>query len=139
MSLSRYPGAPVKIGDSNMQDFETCNDVSNLQIQLGLAKRNRDTTLIQSTKSKIGNVLRNLGELKLQERRAEYFQRVNGLRAKGLPTVSPGNILQEAEGSDATHAIAHFMMSCTRELDLGCSVEQRAKDFMELLVDYLAY
>jgi hypothetical protein len=75
------------------------------------------------------NLIETLSHLKLQEKRAAYFEHVDSLRAYGLPTAAS---LGEMRSS------AQFLQSCARELEEGCSVEQRTHHYMGLLVDYLA-
>jgi len=90
-------------------------------------------------------ILFTLSQLKIQEKRSEYFNRVDSLRAQGLPTVDIseesglGKALPGKRGSSAAAAIARFLQSCTKTTDEGSPVEQRSKLYMELLVDYLAH
>lgn len=80
----------------------------------------------------------------MQEKRARYFNRVDSLRAQGLSTTDavkecgPENIISRKRSHGAEAAIARLMQSCTSDAD-ECSVEQRPKVYMELLVDYLAH
>lgn len=142
MSLSRDAGAPVGISVEERKAFENRRDVCDLRAK---AEQARGTKAFRSLKSQINTLLQALSELRLEELRAEYFSRVDCLRAQGLPTSassrandSDGTSLK-ARSDDALVAVAQFISSCTPELDIGCSVEEHAKQYMELLVDYLAH
>ena len=145
MSLSRDAGAPVNITEKDLKDFENRNDMRGLRSELDNVQHTGSKPDVRSIKSKIKDHVQTLSELRLGEIRAEYFRRVDRLRAEGLPTsASPQQAdanwaLQNVQASGGSFPVAQFISSCTPELVEGCSVEQRAKKFMELLVDFLAH
>lgn len=134
MSLSRDAGAPVDVSVEDSEEFEKRCDMQGLRADLERA-RQRDNKEIRSAKAQIENLIETLLHLKLQEKRAAYFEHVDSLRAQGLSTAASSGGMRS---SGALSAVAQFIQSCARELEEGCSVEQRAQHYMELLVDYLA-
>lgn len=144
MSLSRDAGAPVAVDAEDLEEFEKRRDMRDLRADFEKARQTSDKEGARSIKSQIENRVKTLSDLKMQVNREEYFERVDSLRARGLPTTALGEAdidgaSRKVRSNGALSAVAHFVQSCSRELDEGCSVEQRAKDYMELLVDYLAH
>ena len=145
MSLSRDAGAPVVVDAQDLEEFEKRRDMRDLRADFERARRTSDKKAAQSIKSQIENRVKTLSDLKLQVKREEYFERVDSLRAQGLPTTTFSGeadidgASRKVRSNGALSAVAHFVQGCSRELDEGCSVEQRAKDYMELLVNYLAH
>ncbi|KAF1973216.1 hypothetical protein BU23DRAFT_568519 [Bimuria novae-zelandiae CBS 107.79] len=134
MSLSRDAGAPVDVSSEDLGEFEKRRDMQGLRADLEKA-RQRGSKEIRPVKAQIENLIETLSHLKLQEKRAAYFEHVDSQRAQGLSTAASSGKMRS---SGALSAVAQFLQSCARELEEGCSVEQRAQHYMELLVDHLA-
>ncbi|KAL5371794.1 hypothetical protein DPSP01_013996, partial [Paraphaeosphaeria sporulosa] len=131
MSLSRDVGAPVAVGAKDL-GFKKRHDMLGLRVDLEKA-RQRGKKEIRLIKAQIKNLIKTLSHLKLQEKMAAYFEHVDSLRAQELSTAASSG---EMRSSGAPSAVAQFLQSCAREPEEGCSVEQRAKHYMELLVNY---
>lgn len=103
-----------------------------------------DQKALRSIRSQLETLIGTLSSLKVQEKRARHFHRVDSLKAQGLSTIdaakecAPENTISRKHSYGAAAAIARLMQSCTSDVD-ECSVEQRPRVHMELLVDYLAY
>ncbi|KAF2184554.1 hypothetical protein K469DRAFT_578956, partial [Zopfia rhizophila CBS 207.26] len=143
MSLSRDTDAPVDPSADDLQEFEMRNNVSDLRASLEVAWHAGNEKKSRSIKLQAENLIATLSSLKVQEKRAEYFDRVDSLRARGLPTLcsseqsSLGKALSKKHGNSLVTAIAEFLQSCTNDVDEGSPVDQRSKVYMNLLVDFL--
>lgn len=143
MSLRRGVGAPVGPTVEDLQEFERRNGVRGLRTSLETARQAEDKAF-RSIKSQLDNFFETLSHLKMQEKRTEYFNRVDSLRAQALPTLDSGECglgkaLPRKRGNGAAAAVAQFLQICTDDVDEGSPVEQRSKLYMDLLVDYLAH
>lgn len=84
ISLSRDSGAPIYLSKEELQTFEGRSDLTSQRKSLKAAKDARDVDTTKSTQSSIDTLISTLSGLKIQEKRAEYFNRVDNLRARGL-------------------------------------------------------
>ncbi|KAF2731199.1 hypothetical protein EJ04DRAFT_16250 [Polyplosphaeria fusca] len=145
MSLRRDADAPIDLSVEDVQEFEKRNDVSNLRASLKTTQLAGDKKEAMSIKSRVEYLIETLSSLKVKELRDAYFDRVDSLRARGLPTLCSseesglGKALSKKRGNGSAAAIAEFLQRCTYDVDEGSSVEQRSKVYMNLLVDYLAH
>ncbi|KAI1085901.1 hypothetical protein F5B19DRAFT_264814 [Rostrohypoxylon terebratum] len=80
MSMSRDANAPVDITAKEYRAFEQRSDVVMLRRSMDNATDSKERTRFRS---KVNNLLRTLSQLQLEKNRAEYFKRVDYLRAKG--------------------------------------------------------
>jgi hypothetical protein len=145
MSLSRDAGAPVDPSTEDLQSFEERNDVRSLRAALDLSQQARDTKALRSIKSQIENLIETLSNLKVQERRTEFFNRVDSLRAQGLPTVDPSmecgteKTLSKKRCIGGAEVVAQFLQACDKNVDEDHLLDQCSRRYMELLVDYLSH
>ena len=70
-----------------MREFKQRKDVYNLRRSLKAAKRAGDHKVMTALNGQLRYIIKILSSLKVQEKRAEYFSRVDRLRALGLPTI----------------------------------------------------
>ncbi|RYO80969.1 hypothetical protein DL762_007375 [Monosporascus cannonballus] len=84
MSVSRDANAPVDITMDEHREFEKRNDVGGLRYEIATAKNGNERTKLRA---KLHNLLKTLRKLKLDEKRDEYFRRVDYLRAQGMATI----------------------------------------------------
>ncbi|KAF2473897.1 uncharacterized protein BDR25DRAFT_125901 [Lindgomyces ingoldianus] len=145
MSLSRDAGAPTEISQEDFQKFEERNDVKSLRASLEKAHEMGDDKKTKSSiRSRIQYHLGVLSRMQLLENRKNYFDRVDNLRAQGLPTTDsagesrPGKALPKY-GGGAEAAVARFLQECARNVHEGLSVDHRSRVYMEHLVNYLAH
>ncbi|KAF1934510.1 hypothetical protein EJ02DRAFT_363549, partial [Clathrospora elynae] len=119
MSLSRDSGAPIAADPKDLEEFEKRRDTFGLCADLEKARQMSNKEATQSIKLQIENLVKTLLDLKLQVKRNEYFKRVDGLRAQGLPTTaSPGKAdfdraLQKVRSNSTLSAVAYFVQSCS--------------------------
>jgi hypothetical protein len=144
MSLRRDVGAPVDPIVEDLQEFEGRNGVRGLRTSLETARQAEYKKAFRSVKSQLDNFFETLLHLKVQEKRTEYFNRADSLRAQGLPTLDSGKCglgkaLPRKRGNGAAAAVARFLQSCTEDVNEGSPVEQRSKIYMDPFVDYLAH
>lgn len=90
------------------------------------------------------NLIETLSDLRVQEKRSEYFDRVDSLWARGLPTDPSGlhdleKIISRKRSGHGAAAVAQFLQRCNENVNKGYSVEQRSKLYMEMLVDFLVH
>jgi len=143
MSLRSDVGAPVDPTVEDLQEFEGRNGVCGLRTSLETARQAEDKKAFRSIKSQLDNFFETVA-LKGARKEDRTFQRVDSLRAQGLPTLDSGECglgkaLPRKRGNGAAAAVAQFLQSCTDDVDQGSPVEQRSKLYMDLLVDYLAH
>ncbi|RYP64095.1 hypothetical protein DL771_008954 [Monosporascus sp. 5C6A] len=84
MSMSRDTNAPVDIDPGENRELEWRQDVINLRHDIDIAKDSKERTRLRA---KLNNLLKTLWQLKLEDKRARYFERVDYLRAQGLSTM----------------------------------------------------
>lgn len=84
MSMSRDGNAPVDITVKEGQEFEARRDVSSLRSDIAIANDSKERTRLRV---KLNNLLKTLSQLKLEDNRFKYFERVDRLRARGLSTI----------------------------------------------------
>lgn len=157
MSLQRDANAPIGPSEEDLREFEQRKDVCDLRGSLEAAKRAGDRKAATALDGQLRYIIKILSSLKVQEKRAEYFSRVDGLRALGLPTVgtpaartagsapgegaagkgAPGKVAPRKRSRDAAAAVARFLQSRTRDVDEHRPFEQCSERFMNLLVGYL--
>lgn len=118
--------------------------MSNLRASLEVARLAGDKKEAKSIKSRVENLIAILSLKKVQELRVAYFDRVDSLRAQGLPTLlvrrkRSWKALSKKRGNVSAAAIAEFLQRCANDVDKGSPVEQRSKVYMNLLVDFLAH
>lgn len=144
ISLSRDLGAPIYPSKEDLQGFERRNDVTECRACLEAAKNARIVQDINSAKSSLETLISTLSDLKVQEKRTEYFDNVDGLRARGLSTkdcvsmFAVENPSQRKPDRGTATAIAYHFKTCTGDVNEWLSTEERSKYYMVLLVNYLS-
>ncbi|KAI1093468.1 hypothetical protein F5B19DRAFT_482691 [Rostrohypoxylon terebratum] len=83
MSMSRDANAPVNITVEECRKFEQRKDIKTFRHQITTASNSKERSRLRS---KINYLLKTLSQLQLYKNRAEYFKRVDYLRAQGMPT-----------------------------------------------------
>ncbi|MCJ1426159.1 hypothetical protein MMC29_004061 [Sticta canariensis] len=144
ISLSRDLGAPIFPSKEDLQSFERRNDVTKCRASLEVEKKTGTVQDINSTKSSIETLISTLSNLKIQEKRTEYFNCVDDLRARGLSTkdcastFTAENPSQRKPNQGTATAIAYHFKTCAGDVDEWSSTEERSKCYMVLLVNYLS-
>jgi hypothetical protein len=144
ISLGRDADAPIDPSKEDLQEFEKRKDVRDLRASIEAAQRCGHKKEVNKIRHKLDNLIETLSCLRVEEKRAAYFNCVDRLRAQGLLTTdyakecaSKGTTSgRHGKGAEAT--VAQFMQICTSDDDECSLAEQRPKVYMELLVDYLA-
>jgi hypothetical protein len=142
ISLRRDADAPVDPSREDLLVFEERKDVRDLRVSI---EQCEDKRVRKLTQCRLDNLIKTLSCLRVQEKRATYFNRVDSLRAQGLSSVNsakectPESTTSVKLGNVTAAAVARFMQSCTNDVDESFPVEQRSKAYMELLGDYLAH
>ncbi|RYP01717.1 hypothetical protein DL764_006110 [Monosporascus ibericus] len=106
MSVSRDANAPVDITMDEHREFEQRKDVSGLRHEIATVANGNERTKLRA---KLHNLLKTLRKLKLDEKRDEYFHRVDYLRAQACERegVNRANIIDGLASWHMHLEIAH--------------------------------
>ncbi len=120
VSLSRDEDAPVMLSVCEESEFEQCRDMTDLRAKLAAAPTKEKAAL----RRKLERLLDTLFELKLKANWMEYFNRVDFLRARGLPTTNNPPVDRSTTlGAEAP--IAQFLIACIAELAIDIDDRKR--------------
>ncbi|KAF2180160.1 hypothetical protein K469DRAFT_593670, partial [Zopfia rhizophila CBS 207.26] len=81
MSLSREAGAPIHLTTRDTQGFQERQDIPTLRAALATADEAGDKKEKRATKLTPDNLIATLSQLQLLEKRKNYFNRVDTIRA----------------------------------------------------------
>jgi hypothetical protein len=87
-TLGRDSSAPVDITKEDLAEFEKRRVMSSIRKSIKVANSRgiRDSKSLRPLNMKVRNLISTISSLKLQEKRKEYFKRVDKLRALGKST-----------------------------------------------------
>ncbi|KAI1445143.1 hypothetical protein F5Y02DRAFT_427123 [Annulohypoxylon stygium] len=124
MSMSRDVNAPVDITEEECRKLEQRQDVAILRHHIDTASDSKERTRLRS---KVNNLLRTLSQLQLEKNRAEYFKRVDYLRAQGMPTddVYPSDSGRSSLSLVSTTAVSKLFKSPVERKVVDCDAYAR--------------
>ncbi|KAI6082452.1 hypothetical protein F4821DRAFT_247161 [Hypoxylon rubiginosum] len=124
MSMSRDANAPVDITAEEYRRFEQRNDLTTLRYQIDNASDSKERSQFRS---KVNYLLKILSQLQLDKNRAEYFERVDCLRAQGVPTdeASPSDSDSCSPSLAITTAVSRLLKSPVEREVVDCDIHSR--------------
>jgi hypothetical protein len=162
-TLGRDAGAPIDVSDKDLLEFEQRKDVSDIRASIEAAKLagKRDRKSLNPLMMKVRNLIQTLSSLKVQEKREQYFERVNRLRALGKPTTTASmpasqsspikhihhGLRQQHFRALAAVTIARFCQRRAQELEKlngnlnrpGQLLERSSEQYIQILAGYLMH
>ncbi|KAK7972355.1 hypothetical protein PG988_006489 [Apiospora saccharicola] len=133
ISLSRDPGAPTEVTADEKQVFEERQDVRAQRSELRAA---RDRTTKHAIRNKLNYLLKTLSQLKLEEKRAAYFERVDLLRAQGQRTTDDSKVMGlSGDLPPAIARVSQLLQTPSKQCTAEYEVDLRR--FMSALLAYL--
>ncbi|KAK7448730.1 hypothetical protein Landi51_06406 [Colletotrichum acutatum] len=138
-SLHRDENAPIYPKKEDIESWEQRSDLQNLRIEYETVRRkaNADRPETKRIAARIQSIRDKLEELTIDRERKTYFERVDTLRASGMPI--PGELSQSSEShrrrfheasSEGAAAIGKFLCQKTPS-------NERTVDFVQMGLAYL--
>ncbi|KAH8909470.1 hypothetical protein BR93DRAFT_392943 [Coniochaeta sp. PMI_546] len=138
-TLQRDERAPLYPTLEDIQEFEQHEGVQTLRQELATERENeRNATKMNRLNAQLQTLLKQLSKLRVQERRAAYFDAVDNRRIQGLSTVDM--VEPSANPIKSKHLASSAAAACIGQFlcDEKLGTRQRPQTLARLLLPYLS-